>query len=84
MGSALDARLASNAEAASANNSITMAETASTPGSNGLTSNRKERSKRDAVTAPSKPNPQPTAASLAPSLRAIAFRDIHLNHSGDV
>ena len=35
----------------------------------GLTSNRKERSKRDAATAPSKRKPQPTAASLAPEPR---------------
>ena len=69
MGSVLDARLAGSAEAASASSTIAMAESASTPGSNGLTSNRKERSKRDAATAPSKPNPQPTAASLAPELR---------------
>src|SRR5207244_3189140 len=69
MGSVLDARLAGSAEAASASSSIAMAESASTPGSNGLTSNRKERSKRDAATAPSKPKPQPTAASLAPELK---------------
>src|SRR5215471_14837901 len=61
MRSVLDARLAGSAEAASASSSIAMAESASTPGSNGLTSNRKERSKRDAATAPSKPKPQPTA-----------------------
>src|SRR5205823_8177549 len=69
IGSVLDARLAGSAEAASANSSIAMAESASTPGSNGLTSNKKERSKRDAAKAPSKPSPQPTAASLAPELR---------------
>src|SRR5216683_5467841 len=69
MGSVLVARLAGSAEAASASSSIAMAESASTPGSNGLTSNRKERSKRDAATAPSKPKLQPTAASLAPELR---------------
>src|SRR5207253_7402136 len=69
MGSVLDARLAGSAEAASASSSIAMAESASTPGSNGLTSNKKERSKRDAAKAPSKPKPQPTAASLAPELR---------------
>jgi len=45
MGSVLDARLAGSAEAASASSSIAMAESASTLGSNGLTSNRKERSK---------------------------------------
>src|SRR3954447_11814111 len=69
MGSVLEARLAGSAEAASASSSIATTESASTAGSNGLTSNRKERSKRDAATAPSKPNPQPTAASLAPELR---------------
>ena len=69
MGSVLDARLAGSAEAASASSSIAMAESASTPGSNGLTSNRKERSRREAATAPAKPNPQPTDASLAPELR---------------
>ena len=69
MGSVLEARLAGSAEAASASSSIAMAESASTPGSNGLTSNNKERSKRDTAKAPSKPKPQPTAASLAPELR---------------
>jgi hypothetical protein len=69
MGSVLDARLAGSAEAANASSSIAMAESTSTPGSNGLTSKRKERSKRDAAKAPSKPKPQPTAASLAPELR---------------
>src|SRR5712664_584842 len=64
IGSVLDARLAGSAEAASASSSIAMAESASTPGSNGLTSNRKERSKRDAATATNKPNTQPTDANL--------------------
>src|SRR6266496_2985918 len=73
MGSVLVARLAGSAEAASASSSIAMAESASTPGSNGLISNRKERNKRDAATAPSKPKPQPTAASLAPELRMTSI-----------
>src|SRR5215467_1216256 len=69
IGSVLDARLAGSTEAARAIISIVMAESTRTRGSNGLTSNRKERSKRDAATAPSNPRPQPVAASLAPELR---------------
>src|SRR6516162_8602362 len=69
MGSVLDALMAGSAEAASASSSIVVAESASTPGSNGLTSNKKERSKRDAAAAPSTPNAQPIAASLALELR---------------
>src|SRR5437762_1078390 len=49
MGSVLDARLAGSAEAASDSSNIAMAESESTPGSKGLTSNRKERSKRDEI-----------------------------------
>src|SRR5947199_10407732 len=63
IGSVPDARLAGSAEAARANSSIAMAERARTPRPNGRTSNKTEHSKRDAAKEPSKPRPQPTAAS---------------------
>src|SRR6185437_5938425 len=69
MRSAPDARLAGSADATSASSSMATAENASTPGSNGLTSNKNERSNCDAAAAPSSPMKQPTAASLTPETR---------------
>ena len=66
MGSVREARLAGSAEAARASNSMATAASVSTTGSNGLTANKKERSRRDTAAAPSKPKTQPTAASFTP------------------
>jgi AcrR family transcriptional regulator len=72
MGSVLEARLAGNADAASASSSIATAASVSTRGSKGLTANRKVRKRRDAAAAPSKPKKQPTAASFNPEVRISA------------
>ena len=56
---------------ASASNSTATAAIVKTIGSNGLTPKRNERSRLEAPAAPSKPMPQPIAASLAPERPAV-------------
>jgi hypothetical protein len=68
IGSVVHARLAGSAEPASVSSSMARTETVSPLGSNGLTSNKKDRSRREAARPSSRPKTQSKAASLPSEL----------------
>ena len=68
IGSTAATRRAGIVEATSASANTAIAANASTAGSNGLTSNRKERIRREATAAPANPVRTPTAASFTPEI----------------